>query len=127
MIFIGMMDIFLWMAVRLEKGIWLEKITSLFNKFGLKLDIQTNLKISDFFDITLNLYGGTISLFFFLKNNQYSSTNSLNIHIFTQNEHEYKRVLKIGCKCRDEAAVIRIETTEKDIFMIYHTLPYGRS
>ena len=33
----------------------------LFNKFGFKLDIQTNLKITDYLDITPNLYNGTMS------------------------------------------------------------------
>ena len=43
----------------------------LFNKFGFKLNILTNYRITDYLDITLNLYNGTVSPF--RKNNQYSS------------------------------------------------------
>ena len=40
-----------------------KKLNGLFNKFGFKLDIQANLKITDNFDITFNLYDETVSLF----------------------------------------------------------------
>ena len=40
-----------------------KKLHWLFDKFGFKLDIQTNLKITEFLDITLNLYNNTISPF----------------------------------------------------------------
>lgn len=46
-----------------------KKLHWLFDKFGFKLDIQTNLKITDNLDITLNLYNSTMSPF--RKNNQY--------------------------------------------------------
>ena len=35
----------------------------LFNKFGFKLDIQANLKITDYLDVTFNLYNGMVSSF----------------------------------------------------------------
>ena len=35
----------------------------IFNKFGFKLDIQANLKITDYLDVTFNLYDGTVSPF----------------------------------------------------------------
>ena len=47
-----------------------EKIHWLFNKLGFNLDIQTNLKVTDYLDVTLNLYNTTVSPF--RKNNQYS-------------------------------------------------------
>ena len=83
-----------------------KKLHQLFNKFGFKLDIQTNLKIMDYLDVTFNLHNGTVSPW--RKNNKYScyinvgsnhprqvfkhipngimfrlSTNSSNINIFT--------------------------------------------
>ena len=85
----------------------------LFNKFRFKFDIQTNLKITDYLDVTLNLYNGTKSPF--RKNNYINvdsnhprqvfkympygimvglSTSSSNIDIFTQNNHEDEAVLK---------------------------------
>ena len=47
----------------------MKKLHWLFDKFGFKLDIQTNLKITDYLDINPNLYNGTG--FSFRKNNQY--------------------------------------------------------
>ena len=91
-----------------------EKIVSVIQ---FKLDIQTNLKITDYLDVTLNLYNGTVSLF--RKRKQYPcyinggsnhsrqvlkhipnnvmvrlSTNSSNIDIFPQNKHKYEASLK---------------------------------
>ena len=88
-----------------------KKLHWLFNKFGFKLDNQTNLKITDYLDITLNLYNGTMSPL--RENNQYPyyinvssnhpsqifkyifngiifrlSTSSSNINIFFQNKHD---------------------------------------
>ena len=40
-----------------------KKLHWLFNKFGFKLGIQTNLKITEFLDIKFNLYNNTISPF----------------------------------------------------------------
>ena len=40
-----------------------KKLHWLFDKFGFKFNIQTNLKITKFLDIALNLYNNTISLF----------------------------------------------------------------
>ena len=41
----------------------------LFEKLSFKVDIQINLQITDYLDITVNLYSGTVSPF--RKNNQY--------------------------------------------------------
>ena len=41
--------------------IW-KKLHGLFNKFGFKLDIQANLKITDYLDVTFNLYEGMLPL-----------------------------------------------------------------
>ena len=38
-----------------------KKLHWLFNKFEFKLNIQANLKISDYLEVTLNLYDGTAS------------------------------------------------------------------
>ena len=38
-----------------------KKLHNLFNKFGFKIEIQTNLTITDYLDISLNLNNGTIS------------------------------------------------------------------
>ena len=40
-----------------------KKLHWLFNKFGFKLDIQVNLKITDYVDVTFKLYDGTVSPF----------------------------------------------------------------
>ena len=94
-----------------------KKLHWLFNKFGFKLDIQANLKITDYLDIKLNLLNGSISPF--RKNNQHPcyidtgsnhpkqtfnhipnsiairlSNNSSNMDIFNQNKHDYERALK---------------------------------
>ena len=83
----------------------------------IKLDIQTNLKTTDYLDVKPNLYYGTVSLF--RKNNLYPcyiivgsnhprqvfkhipngimlrlSTNSFNSDIFTQKKHEYEMALR---------------------------------
>ena len=34
-----------------------------FSELGFRLDMQTDLKISDYLDVTLNLYNGTVSPF----------------------------------------------------------------
>ena len=44
-----------------KRDIIRKKLQWLFNKFGFKLDIQSNLKITDYLDITLNLYNSTVS------------------------------------------------------------------
>ena len=94
-----------------------KKLHRLFNGFGFKLEIQTNLKITDYLDITLNLYNGTVSPF--RKQNQNPcyvnmgsnhpiqvfkhipngiehrlSTNSSNIDIFEQSKRDYEKALK---------------------------------
>ncbi len=40
-----------------------KKLYWLFNQFEFKLDIQDNLKITDYFDVMFNLYDGTVSPF----------------------------------------------------------------
>ena len=40
-----------------------EKLHKLFDEFGFKLEVQMKLKITDYLDITLNLYNGTVSPF----------------------------------------------------------------
>ena len=97
--------------------IW-KKLHCLFNKFGLKLDIQANLKITEYLDVMFDLYDVTVSPF--RKNDQYPyyinvgsnppkkvfkqtpnsnmirlSTNSSNEDIFTQNKQDYEIALKI--------------------------------
>ena len=82
------------------------------------LDIQANLKITDYFDVTLNLYDGTVSPFR-KKSDQYPyymnvgsnrhkkvfkqipnsimirlSTNSSNEDILTQNKQDFEIALK---------------------------------
>ena len=53
----------------LRKGdIIRKKLHWLFNKFGFKLDTEIKLKTTDYFDVTLNLYNGTV--FRLRKNNQ---------------------------------------------------------
>ena len=94
-----------------------KKLHWLSDQFWFNLDIQTDFKITDNFNITLNLYNGTMSSF--RKNNQYPcyinvgskhprqifkhiphgiifrwSANSSNINTFTQSKHDYEMVLK---------------------------------
>ena len=40
-----------------------KRLHRLFGEFGFKLVTQTDLKISDYLDVTLNLYNGTVSPF----------------------------------------------------------------
>ena len=40
-----------------------KKLYKLFDDFGFRLDVTTDLKITDYLDITLNLYSGTVSPF----------------------------------------------------------------
>ena len=94
-----------------------KKLNWLFGKFGFKLDIQTNLKIADYLDITLNIQYGTVSPFTKDKQNpRYInigsnhpqkvfenipngimvrlSTNSSNSNIFDKNKTEYEKAFK---------------------------------
>ena len=93
---------------------WLHR---LFDEFGFKLDTQTDLKIADYLDVTLNLYNGTVSPF--RKWNQdlhyvdrgsnhpiqvfkhipkgiehRLSNNSSNKDIFERSKQEYEEALK---------------------------------
>ena len=95
----------------------LEKLHTLFGEFGFRLDIQTDLKIADYLDVTLNLYDGTVSPF--RKRNQdlrYVNrgsnhpiqvfkhvpkgiehrlpNNSSNKEIFERSKQEYEEALK---------------------------------
>ena len=94
-----------------------KKLHWLFNKFRFKLDIQANLKITDYLDIMFNLHDGMVSAF--RKNNQYPCyinvgsnhprkvfkqisnsimirlfTNLSNEDVFTQNKQDYEIALK---------------------------------
>ena len=40
-----------------------KRLHRLFGEFGFRLDMQTDLKIADYLDVTLNLYNGTVSPF----------------------------------------------------------------
>ena len=40
-----------------------KRLYKLFDEFGFRLDIRTDLKITDYLDVTLNLYSGTVSPF----------------------------------------------------------------
>ena len=40
-----------------------KRLYKLFDEFGFRLDITTDLKIIDYLDVTLNLYSGTVSPF----------------------------------------------------------------
>ena len=94
-----------------------KKLHQLFNKFRFKLDIQTNLKITNYRDVKFNLYNGSVTQF--RKHNQVPSytdtcsnhpkqifkhipngimvrlsTNSSNCDIFTEDKCEYEAALK---------------------------------
>ena len=96
-----------------------KRLHRLFGEFGFKLDIQTDLKIADYLDVTLNLYNGTVSPF--RKRNQdlryvdrgsnhpklvfkhipkgienRLSNNSSNKGIFERSKQEYEEALKNG-------------------------------
>ena len=93
-----------------------QKLHWLFDKFGFKLEIQTNLEITSYLNITFNLFNGTV--FSLRENKPYPcyihvssyhhifkhipngimfrlSTNSSDTNVFTQNKHNYELVLKI--------------------------------
>ena len=94
-----------------------KRLYKLFDEFGFRLDIRTDLKITDYLDVTLNLYSGTVSLF--RKRNQdlhyvnrgfnhqtqvfkhvpkgiehRLSNNSSNKEIFERSKQEYEEALK---------------------------------
>ena len=94
-----------------------KKLHKLFEDFGFRLDVTTDLKITDYLDITLNLYSGTVSPF--RKRNQdlryvnrgsnhpiqvfkhvpkgiehILSNNSSNREIFERTKQEYEEALK---------------------------------
>ena len=94
-----------------------KKLYKLFDEFGFKLEIQTELKITDYVDITLNLYNRTVSPF--RKQNRKPryvdtgsnhlthvfkhipngiehrlSTISSNINILEQSKQDYEKALK---------------------------------
>ena len=107
-----------------------KRLHRLFGEFGFRLDIQIDLKISDYLDVTLNLYNGTVSPF--RKRNQdlryvnrgsnhpiqifnhvpkgiehRLSNNSSNKEIFERSKQEYEEALKndryrIKLEYRDE-------------------------
>ena len=94
-----------------------KRLYKLFDEFGFRLDIRTDLKITDYLDVTLNLNSGTLSPF--RKTNQdlryvnrgsnhttqvfkhvpkgiehRLSNNSSNKEIFERNKQEYEEALK---------------------------------
>ena len=94
-----------------------KRLHRLFGEFGFRLDIQTDLKIADYLDVTFNLYNGTVSRF--RKRNQdlryvnrgsnhpiqvfkhvakgiehRLSNNSSNKEIFERSKQEYEEALK---------------------------------
>ena len=96
-----------------------KRLHRLFGEFGFKLDIQTDLKIADYLDVTLNLYNGTV--YPFRKRNQdlryvdrgpnhpkhvfrhipegiehILSNNSSNKEFFERSKQEYEEALKNG-------------------------------
>ena len=126
-----------------------KKLHRLFNKFGFKLDIQTHFKITDYLDVTFNLYNGTVTEF--RKHNQVPSyinsssnhpkqvfkhmvrlsTNSSNSDIFTQNKHEYEAALKTSghktklvYKSRGEIVNLR-NRNKKPRKILWFTPPYN--
>ena len=40
-----------------------KRLNKLFEEFGFRLNVTTDLKITDYLDVTLNLYSGTVSPF----------------------------------------------------------------
>ena len=99
----------------------IKRLHRLFGEFGYKVDIQTDLKIADYLDVTINLYNRTVSPF--RKKNQdlryvnrgsnhpnqvfkhipkgiehRLSTNSSNKEIFERSKQEYEEALKNGVK-----------------------------
>ena len=96
-----------------------KRLHRLFGEFEFKLDKQTDLKMADYLDVTLNLYNGTVSPF--RKRNQdlrsvdrgsnhlkqvfrhipkgiehRLSNNSSNKEIFERGKQEYEEALKNG-------------------------------
>ena len=94
-----------------------KRLHRLFDEFGFKLEIQTDLKIADYLDITLNLYNRTVSPFrkknqnlhyVDMRSNHPSqvfkhipkgighrlSTNSSKRDIFEQSKQDYEKALK---------------------------------
>ena len=94
-----------------------KRLYKMFDEFGFRLDIRTDLKITDYLDVTLNLYSGTVSPF--RKRNQdlcYVNrgsnhptqvfkhvpkgiehrllNNSSNKEIFERSKQEYEEALK---------------------------------
>ena len=94
-----------------------KRLNKLFDEFGFRLDIRTDLQITDYLDVTLNLYSGTVSPF--RKKNQdlrYVNrgsnhptqvfkhvpkgiehrlwNNSSNKEMFERSKQEYKEALK---------------------------------
>ena len=94
-----------------------KKITKIFKEIGFKIDIETNLKIVNFLDITFNLINGSYkpykkpndALLYINKNSNHQpqlinelpktindrlSRNSSNADIFSSSKEEYETALK---------------------------------
>ena len=111
----------------------------LFNKFESKLDIYTNLKITDYLDITINLYAGSNHfrhIFKYVPNGIMFrfSTNFSNIDIFTQNKCDYEMALKNSCsktklvyETMDETVDVHNRKNSRARKILWFMLQYGHS
>ena len=134
-----------------------KKLHWLFDKFGFKLDIQADLKITDYLDVMFNLYDGTMSPF--RKNDQYPcyinvgsnhprkvfkqipnsftirlSTNSSNEDIFPQNKQDYEIALKnsgykekLLYKSKDDYTNVLNRSNNRKRKILWFTSPYNIS
>ena len=84
---------------------YIKKELFFFIKFGFRLDIQANLKITDYLDVMFNSYNGTVSPF--RKNDQYQC------YINVESNHPKKVFKQIP-----NSIMIRLSTnsSNKDIF-----------
>ena len=123
-----------------------KRLYKLFEEFGFRLHVTTDLKITDYLDVTLNLYSGTVSPF--RKRNQdlryvnrgsnhpiqvfkhvpkgiehRLSNNSSNKEIFERSKQEYEEALKndgyrinLEYRDRDEISTQRRRNRHRKIF-----------
>ena len=127
-----------------------KRLYKLFDEFGFRLHIRTDLKITDYLDVTLNLYSGTVSPF--RKRNQdlrYMnrgsnhptqvfkhvpkgiehglSNNSSDKEIFERSKREYEEALKNdGCRINLEYRDREDSNTQKgeiDLGKFYGLIP----
>ena len=138
-----------------RKYIIRKKLHWLFNKFGFKLDIQANLKITDHLDVTFKLDDWTVSPF--QKNDRYPlyinlgfnhpkkifkqiphsimirlATNSSIEDIFTQNKQNYEIALKncgykekLRYKSREDNTNIQNKSNNRKRKILWFTPSYN--